>query len=475
MEPAAAATNAQLLLRGVMTVVARSNSWFPLVLPALLRAGFAVAIAGCTEATAEFVLPAGYGDGLTGRAFKIGATNHTLIDLQTEELRLTFDVARQTTLGHAEVHFRPVETGEPFFLLTPTARTARLDRRPVTLATLRDPDDVVTLTTIGVELTAGTDHVLEIDYPLATTGAAGSGYSTTGVDFETAMVDVAGTDAPANLFEAYGPAGIEADQFQLSVELELVGATAPHRLFSNGVQQAVSPGQWTIVFPDYYSTSSFYFQLTEWPFVVREATYHGLERDLPITAYALDGDAADQAIGYLPGYLADLEASFGPYPHASFVAAITSGLGPSTAYAGATRAAMADLSRELCHSWFGRGVLPADGRSGWIDDGIAFWRERKYQATPDHGPRAPTNLSQFSIWQQATVANPDFAGSAVLSDIDAMLGDRGGLRPILRALYARWQHRPITTEQFLGFLETESGLSLDTYFQEYVYGKPAAR
>ena len=462
-----------------MTVALRSNTRSVFALPALLPA--ALTLAGCTASTSEFVLPPGYGDGLAGRAFKIGTTNHTLADLQTEELRLTFDVAARTTLGHAEVHFRPVETGEPFFLLTPTARTARLDGRPVTLAKLRDPDDVITLTTIGVELNADSDHVLEIDYPLATTGAPGSGYSTTGVDFETAMVDLAGATsatgdgAPANFLEAYAPASIEADQFQLAVELELVGATAPHRLFSNGDQRAVGPRRWTIEFPAYFSTSSFYFRLTEWPFVVREATYHGLARDIPITAYALDGAAADQAIGYLPGYFADLEASFGAYDHPSFVAAITDDLGPSMEYAGATRTSIANLSHELCHSWFGRGVLPADGRSGWIAEAIAFWRDRKYQATPDHGPRAPANLARLSIWQPATVANADFDGSAVLSELDARLADRGGLRPILRTFYAQWNERPITTEQFLRFVETQSGLSLDSYVQEYVYGEPPAR
>ena len=53
--------------------------------------------------------------------------------------------------------------------------------------------------------------------------------------------------------------------------------------------------------------------------------------------------------------------------------------------------------------------------------------------------------------------------------------DRGGLRPILRTFYAQWTERPITTEQFLRFVETQSGLSLDSYVQEYVYGEPPAR
>jgi hypothetical protein len=440
----------------------------------VLHAAVVVAVSGCSDGDPPFSLPPGYGDGLTGRAFRSGETNHTLADLQAVQLRLTFDVPAKTTVGHAEIQFQPVETGEPFFLLTPKATRATLDGQPITLDPLRDPDDVTTWTTIPARLVAGTDHVLEIDYPLAA-----AEYPSGGAELVTSMLDVLedGRDGdPPHFFEAYGPAGIEADQFQLSVELDVVGGTSPQMVFSNGTQRAIGPGQWTIEFPAYFSSSSVFFHLTTAPYVVRTTTYHGLERDIPIAAYGVDADTAEQAIAVLPDLFADLEATFGPYPHAAFVADLPGHVDVSMEHAGAAITSLGSLSHELCHSWFGRGVLPADGRSGWIDEAVCTWRDFKYMDTLVHAQPSPINLAWYSMWYVATPGMPHADGAALVSHVDAMLAGRGGLRPILRQVFEQWQHKPITTEQFLGFLAAASGLSLDAYDQDHVYdGHPPPR
>jgi hypothetical protein len=433
-----------------------------------------VSIAGCGDGGDELTLPHGYGDGLSGRGFRAGAISYTLADLQTVTLRLTFDVAAKTTVGHAEIQFKPVEDGEPLFLLTPTATTAMLDGQPVTLGTLRDPDDVTTFTAIPGQLAAGSDHVLEIDYPIDRTSYPDGA----GVDLVTSMLDVeeyAAAGAPAHFFEAYGPTGIEADQFQLSVELDVIGGTAPQMLFSNGTQHETAAGQWTIEFPAYFSSSSFFFHLTSLPYVVRETTYQGLEREIPIAAYATNAETADQAIAALPGYLAELESTFGPYPHVAFVADLPGNLNVSMEHAGATITGLFSLSHELCHSWFGRGVLPADGRSGWIDEAVCTWRDVMYADDVYQRP-GPDNLAWYSIWYVATPGQPHIDGAVVASHIDKLLADQGGLRPLLARLFVQSQHRAITTEQFLSFLEAESGLDLDGYVQSHVYdGHPVPR
>jgi hypothetical protein len=98
------------------------------------------------------VLPSGYGDGLTGRAFTRAGTRHTVADLSQVALRLSFDIAAHDARGHAEIQFRTVETGVPFFLLEPTATAATLNGNPIQLDAMRDPDDVVTLMSTGVQL-----------------------------------------------------------------------------------------------------------------------------------------------------------------------------------------------------------------------------------------------------------------------------------------------------------------------------------
>lgn len=413
------------------------------------------------------VLPAGYGDGLAGRSFTVGDTRYTLADFTEVALHLTFDVAARTTTGHAEIRFRPVESGVPFFLLKPTTSPATLDGQPVPLRRLRDPDNVAALTSIDATLPAGSEHILAFDYVLTS-----ATYSSTGVDFVTTMYDVLRTDPPDNYFEAYGPASIEADQYHFVLDIELVGATVPHRLFANGTPQSTAPGRWTIDFPASYSTSSFFVHLSEIDYAVREASYHGLEREIPIVVYGSRAEDVDAGMDNLLTAFAELEATFGPYSHASFIADVVPG-GGGMEHVGATVSGVVALSHELCHSWFGRGVLPADGRSGWIDEAICTWRDFRYQRPPGVttvGTRPDTNLATYSIWYQPA---PDFfhvPGWDLMTDLDIMTADAGGLRPILRDFYADWRGRPITTEQFLDYLKARTDVDLDAEFDEHVYG-----
>jgi hypothetical protein len=168
----------------------------------------------------------------------------------------------------------------------------------------------------------------------------------------------------------------------------------------------------------------------------------------------------------LPDLFADLESTFGPYLHASFTANIEGG---GMEYAGATTASVGSLSHELCHSWFGRGVLPADGRSGWIDEGICTWRDFHYRP-PRDDTRAPANLADYSIWYQESPQDPHFDGALLMTEIDALAADAGGMIPVIRSFYADWRGKPITTEQFLSYVATKTGLALDARFDKYVYG-----
>jgi hypothetical protein len=140
-------------------------------------------------------------------------------------------------------------------------------------------------------------------------------------------------------------------------------------------------------------------------------------------------------------------------------------------HAGATITTIHALSHELCHSWFGRGVLPADGRSGWIDEAITTWRDVLYQRDSNFLTFPSTNLSNYSIWHKGAPGLPHLAGKDLLSGIDALMADQGGLLPIVRAFYTDWLHKPVTTEQFLSYLEARSGLSLATEIDKYVYGE----
>lgn len=440
-----------------------------------------MSLVGCGEDPYMRVyLPDGYGDGLKGRSFTYGRTHYTLADFQTETLQLTLDATARTIVGHAEIRFRPVDTGVPMVRLTAKPTAATLDGRAIQLGTVRDPDDVTTFMTAGTELAADSDHVLTVDYEIPDDNVASDTYLSLSeersINFQTLMQDQGGRTAAgpmASYFEAYGPAGIEADQFQLSLQLDLVGSTAPHRLFANGAAQTTAPNQWTIEFPAYFSTSSFFVHLTSLPFVVRELSYPGLERDIPITVYGNNAEDVDKAVELLPGWFTELESTFGPYAHASFIADVAQGGGME--YTGATVTSLGAISHELCHSWFARGVMPADGRSGWIDEGIATWRDMLYRRATTPLLSGPRDLANFSMWHQQTPMLDHINSAFLLAEIDSALATDGGLLPVLRTFYEQWRRRPITTEQFIEFLEEQTGRSFDDMFDKYVYNNTPPR
>lgn len=139
-------------------------------------------------------------------------------------------------------------------------------------------------------------------------------------------------------------------------------------------------------------------------------------------------------------------------------------------YAGAAITSVGALDHELLHSWFGRGAIPSDGRSGWIDEGIAGWRDNGYYTSAWPADRDFTNLANFSPFERFTPKNCYRDGSSFMAELDGCLERRGGIRPVLKKFFAEYKTRAISTPLFQLFLETELNLDLHTAFRNYVYG-----
>ena len=142
-------------------------------------------------------------------------------------------------------------------------------------------------------------------------------------------------------------------------------------------------------------------------------------------------------------------------------------------YCGATMTTLNALPHEITHSWFGRGIMPANGNSGWIDEAIASWRDNHYPRASGPPDRSPVQLSGFSPYRRHTAQfpSPYYWGSLLLSELDYLFRNNGGLRPILKDLFLEKKRCLITTPYFQGFLEQKTGLNLNSIFSRYVYGR----
>lgn len=128
------------------------------------------------------------------------------------------------------------------------------------------------------------------------------------------------------------------------------------------------------------------------------------------------------------------------------------------------------LGHEIAHSWFARGVMPANGNAGWIDEAIASWRDQGYPTAAALPARPPVNLAGFSPYRRHTPIEAYAEGALLLSELDRLFAP-GGLRPLLARLFAERKRRSITTPFFQSFLERQTGATLGPIFNRYVYGK----
>jgi hypothetical protein len=396
------------------------------------------------------------------RSFQEQGKKWVPADFKTMNLKWEFDVSQKQARGTANIRFQTAEQGIPFFLMTPEVQSAKLDGQTITIQSTQDPDRATPLKYVDANLAPGTDHTLEIQYEIPSDEVT---FDSTGMAFVTAMADI--TDG--NFFESYGPSNFEFDQFKMSLEMNILGGSDSHQLFTNGSAALAGENQWKVEFPDFYNTSSFFVHLTQTEMSVRKMTYQGLTHEIPITIYSQDASLTSQAANKVLGLFKELEGTFGPYMHPAFTAYISGSGGME--HAGATITSLSALGHELTHSWFARGVMPADGRSGWIDEGIANWRDTGYPRGSASMTRSSTNVGNFSIYSLFTPYNAYADGSAIMGDLDGLFAsDFGGLRPVLKDFFAAAKGTLVTSEIFKNYLQFRTGIDLKNLFTKYAYG-----
>ena len=396
------------------------------------------------------------------RIFSKSGKKYVPADFSSMDIELTIDNSAETATGDVKIIFNVPTGGYPYFLLNTSIINASLDGQAVQTFSVTDPEGQNTLISLDAEVSRDTEHILELSYSL---GADQVSYRTGGVGFITAMADI----ASGNFFEDYGPASFEDDQFELSLKIILKGVSNEHRVFTNGTVTAMAPFAWQIDFPPYFTSSSFYLHVTDKSLSVREFTYRGLAKTIPVTVYSEDSASAASGASYVPALFSELEGEYGPFLHDKFIAYISGSGGME--YAGATITSVSALGHELMHSWFGRGVMPDGGRSGWIDEAIASWRDYDYFQSAIPADRSPVELDNQSVYDRFTPYEAYASGRKLLSELDTMFwAGYGGLRPLLAGFFQSYQTRVIGTADLEKYLETVTSTDLGLIFQKYVYG-----
>ena len=282
------------------------------------------------------------------------------INISNLAIHFDVDVANERVTGTSRIKFSMPQSGYPFLDLVPEQARVALDGKvicPSQFSLVRPAENVAHVRFLNRELNAKAGHVLEVEYPV--TGSTVI-FANGGIRLGLFLNDL----AQRSLLERYAPANLEFDQSPMSMEIELSGARSNHRLFANGEISEIPPNAWKINFPDYFTCSSCYVHLTNKLVAVAGVIFHGQERDIPVTVYRDDAYVVKNELSRVVAIMEELEATFGPYAHPEMVIYVARTVEPSLAgmeYCGATMTTPRVLSHEIAHSWFGRGVMPANG------------------------------------------------------------------------------------------------------------------
>jgi hypothetical protein len=384
------------------------------------------------------------------------------------------------------------ESGFPIIDLRPAPTTVSLNGEALPPAEytrvlppgITDTNDAMKFRAILRKLSANSCNILEVSYDLPSGMAT---FTDNAARMMFSMIDVYGR-AGVNLYrpsywEQYGPTGMEYDQYEQIVNIKFIPkagvALAEPAVFSNGTVSTITAAkdEWSIQFPPYFTTSSFYLHVADKAgFIVRSGTYPAAGEDepkIPLTVYVPASSTInpDAAITTIQDVFAEMERDFGDYAHKDFVAYVVDTSANGMEYAGATMTGLAALSHETFHSWFARGVMPTDGNAGWIDEGLARWRDRGYP------------LSSWSTWPPYALGarSPYIRGTDILivytlgSEAFAELarvlsGDAVNFKTVLSGLYELKNKKTISTPELYDFMraaaqgdpDKESGV--DTVF-----------
>lgn len=386
------------------------------------------------------------------------------MDISSIDIDYVFDIRAKKATGVATVKFTQAKEGKPFFDIVPDATALTVNGEELSPRKIQLINPKVRVTVfrfLDQVMAANTEHEMVISYDISKLAKFGSGSVNIGF-FVSDLAD-------RSFFEKFGPTNFQFDQINHTFNVTVKGASEDHRVFTNGKAEDTGDNSWRIVFPEYFNTSTIYFHLVPKSGVkVAEGTFRGKNKTIPVVVYSKSGRNIDRYLRQVINKLDSLEKRFGPTLHDSFTVYISGSGGME--YSGATITSPRAINHELTHSWYARGVFPADGSSSWVDEAVASWQDDKYKRARSGPTGSAVTLVSSTPYVRQTNRKAYTQGKNLMSQLDYKFRRKGGIVPILASFYQAKKSQVFTTEMFKKHLEQESGESMTAIFNKYVYG-----
>jgi hypothetical protein len=393
-------------------------------------------------------------------SFQFKDSTAVYVDFQEASYDLNYDFDKQSLVVTTQIILKQNTDGHIIFDLVSDATSFKLDGEVINASVVRAPSSASSYRIAQKKTTAGI-HILDVTNVVTKNVS----FTTSGVSSAFWMSDL----NDRRYLESYVPTNLEFDQYKMTFTVNFNNFPKQQKMFANGQVVEVSRNKFIISYPDYYTASSLYYHTAhEDRFDIVESTFKSIDgREIPVTIYRTKGSSISSFSRETPKILNELESNFGPFPHQKIVI-YGAGQG-GMEYCGATMTSLSALGHELTHSYYARGIMPARGNSGWVDEAIASWRDSGYPSRRSTGFRS-TQMAGHSVYRRFTDRDAYGRGAKFMAYLNYLLADQGGLKPFIKKFKDAWLFKPFFTIDFQTALETHMNRSLSSEFNQYVYG-----
>jgi hypothetical protein len=383
-------------------------------------------------------------------------------DFQEATYNITYDSASKSVKAISKITFTTTEIGMPIFDLLENPTLIILDGEKVQNKMIQSPDGDTKFRLILKSLKPGL-HSVEISSPIT----AGIKFLEDGVSSAFWFSDL----DDRSYLETYLPANYEYDQYKIIFNLDFKNSIK-QRIYSNGKVSKLSDSQFSIEFPNTYTSSSVYFHTSPvGRFSELTFNFHSIDgRDIPAVVYSLKKSGLEDFKKQTLLTLKTLESQYGAFLHQS-VTIFDPGTvgGGGMEYCGATATSLWALNHELTHSYFARGgFMPANGNSGWIDEAITTWSDEGSKSKSELGSMT-SNMAGHSEWRRFTDDNAYTKGRDLMANLHYKFQANGGLKSFLNQLIQNNSFKPMTTEEFILQISNFYSEDLTPLFKKHVY------
>ncbi|NOQ13337.1 MAG: hypothetical protein GQ583_02495 [Methyloprofundus sp.] len=408
------------------------------------------------------------------------------IHITQVDASIIFNASSKTTEVIAEMQFEVgPDSGYPYFDLQQTITGALLDNAFISVADIEHHyfggGSNTDLRVIEQWLVSGSIHTLTLTYsieePMSPNGQPPSWESgSTRLWFNILLSDL----NPARYLESWIPSNLLFDMFPVNLDIQITNSNHSHVLLSNGIITGLENNHWKIDFPDTFASCS--------PLIIIGATdrVEQLTTDINLTggvvlSLELLKRSSDvnlnlaTAANILLTYLDDNHTSIGAYMHGNrYTAYLSSSSIHSMEYNGGTTSSMSALKHEVFHSWWARGMTPAYGDDGWLDEGWTSFNANGPIETAFDMSDVPVTLwynNPFIRKTPNSLSNSSYThGAGFFAGLASELGLSTLLSHMSGIYKDRLEQRYTTPEIEAELIRRSGKLELARYFDRFVYG-----